>query len=154
VSHDRAFLDHVVTGTLVFEGNGWVGEYVGGYTDWLGYAQQQREAQKSQTPPRAEPPKRAIVPSADKPVGKSKKMSMKEQRELADLPAKIESLEAEQARLQATLSDPAFYQQPGSDFNATLTRFDTVTRELESCYGWWEVLEARAAQSASTPNRR
>jgi ATP-binding cassette subfamily F protein uup len=144
VSHDRAFLDHVVTGTLVFEGNGRVGEYVGGYSDWLRYAQRQRDAEKTHAPPKAQAPKPVKPPPAATPTGKSRTMSMKEQRELADLPAKIESLEAEQSRLQAALSDPAFYQQPGSDFNATLGRLDTLTRELETCYARWEALEALA----------
>ena len=62
----------------------------------------------------------------------------------AGLPVKIESLEAEQAKLQATLSDPAFYQQPGSDFKATLARLETITKELATCYARWESLEAQA----------
>jgi ATP-binding cassette subfamily F protein uup len=145
VSHDRAFLDHVVTGTLVFEGNGRVREYVGGYTDWLRYAkQQQRDAQKAEAPPKAQAPKQKIVLTTDKPSAMSKKMSMKEQRELTELPAKIESLETEQARLQATLGDPAFYQQAGSDFKATLARLETITKELAACYARWESLEAQS----------
>jgi ATP-binding cassette subfamily F protein uup len=156
VSHDRAFLDHVVTGTLVFEGNGLVREYVGGYTDWLHYSKQQREKQKSSAPPKAATPKPAIAPAVEKPVqskpaAKSKQLKVKEQRELAELPAKIESLEAEQAKLQATLSDPAFYQQAGSDFKATLARLETLTKELAACYARWELLET---QGAFTPNPR
>ncbi|MBI3603193.1 MAG: ATP-binding cassette domain-containing protein [Nitrospirae bacterium] len=143
VSHDRAFLDHVVTGTLVFEGNGQVREYVGGYTDWLHYSQQQREVRKGPAPPKAETPKPATTPPADKPAAKSKQLKVKEQRELAELPVKIESLEAEQARLQASLSDPAYYQQPGSDFKATLARLETITKELTACYARWETLEAQ-----------
>jgi ABC transport system ATP-binding/permease protein len=149
VSHDRAFLDHVVTGTLVFEGGGRVLEYVGGYTDWLRYQQERLAVQKAEAPPNAQPSKPARLqaaapPSKPKKMSMPKKMSQKDQRELAGLPAKIESLEAEQTRLQAALSDPAFYQRPGSDFNATLGRLDTLTRELESCYARWETLEALA----------
>ena len=144
VSHDRAFLDHVVTSTLVFEGHGRIGEYVGGYTDWLRYAQQQLAAQKTEPPPRAGRPKSARVTSADKPGGKNKKPTMKEQRELAELPSKIESLEAEQSRLHATIGDPAFYQQPGPEITAALARLETLTRELEACYARWEILEAQA----------
>ena len=150
VSHDRAFLDHVVTGTLVFEGNGIVREYVGGYTDWLRYQQERREAQKAEAPPKVAAPKPVIKSSVEKPNGKSKKMTMpkkmsqKDQRELAELPAKIEALEAEQAALQASLSDPAFYQQPGSDFKATLAKLEAITAELTACYARWEALEAQA----------
>ncbi len=151
VSHDRTFLDHVVTSTLVFEGNGRVGEYVGGYSDWLHYTQQ-LAAEKAALPPRTNRPKPAPIVSSEKPTGKSKKLSVKEQRELTELPAKIESLETEQARLQATLSDPAFYQQPGSDFKATLARVETITKELATCYARWESLEAQAVgQKALRP---
>jgi len=149
VSHDRAFLDHVVTGTLVFEGDGQVREYVGGYTDWLHHTQQHQNDAKVPAPPKARAPKPAITPPAGKPAAKGKKMSMKEQRELAELPAKIELLEAEQARLQATLNDPAFYQQPGSDFKATLARLESITNELAAGYARWEVLEAQAQAAAA-----
>jgi ATP-binding cassette subfamily F protein uup len=154
VSHDRAFLDHVVTGVLVFEGDGRVGEYVGGYSDWLRYSKERLAEEKAAATPKVDLSKPLPSPSA-KPQKMSmpKKMSQKEQRELADLPAKIESLEAEQARLQTALSDPAFYQHAGSDFKGTLATLETVTRELEVCYGRWETLEARAAQATSTSNR-
>jgi ATP-binding cassette subfamily F protein uup len=157
VSHDRAFLDHVVTGTLVFEGNGQVKEYVGGYTDWLHFQQERLAEEKAQAVPKPQPPKQQIEVITDTPAPKSKQMSMpkkmsqKEQRELAELPAKIEALEAEQAKLQASLSDPAFYQQPGSDFNATLAKLEAITRELAACYARWETLEARAQSCLSTP---
>jgi ATP-binding cassette subfamily F protein uup len=159
VSHDRAFLDHVVTGVLVFEGEGKVGEYVGGYSDWLRYSQERLAAKKAEAAPRAKPPEpMSAVPAAKpihdkavqgKPTAKSKQLKQKEQRELAELPAKIESLEAEQAKLQATLSDPTFYQQPGSDFKATLARLETITKELAACYARWETLEAQAQAMAA-----
>jgi ATP-binding cassette subfamily F protein uup len=152
VSHDREFLDHVVTSTLVFEGNGRVGEYVGGYTDWLRYAKQQRVVQKPPSPPKAQAPKQKIISTTDKsfdvaqakPNGKSKKMSLKDQRELAELPAKIESLEAEQARLHATLGDPVFYRQHGPEVTAALARLDALNKELAVCYARWERLEAQS----------
>jgi len=148
VSHDRAFLDHVVTGVLVFEGNGRVGEYVGGYSDWLRYSKDRLAIEKSAAAqPKVVEPKPAPSPAA-KPQTKPKKMSQKEQRELAELPVKIETLEAEQARLQASLSDPAFYQQSGSDFKATLAKLEAITAELTACYARWETLEAQAF----TPN--
>lgn len=149
VSHDRAFLDNVVTSTLVLEGNGRIEEYVGGYTDWLRYSQQKLAAQKTEPPPQTKTPKPTRLSSnaslAEKRSGKNKKLSFKEQRELSELPYKIESLEAEQSRLHATLGDAAFYQQPGPEITAMLTRVETLTKEVESCYARWEILEAQAA---------
>jgi len=136
VSHDRAFLDNVVTSTLVFEGGGHIGEYVGGYSDW--WRQRKRKA--------ASPPGKPPGPStATRPVdkaGKPRKLSYKDQRELASLPQKIESLEAEQAALQDKISAPAFYQQPQGDMTTVLERLETVIAELEACYARWEVLES------------
>jgi ATP-binding cassette subfamily F protein uup len=139
VSHDRAFLDNAVTSTLVFEGGGRIGEYVGGYTDWL----RQRSAPvpvKSEAA-RAKAPRPA--PAADKPGAKSRKLSHKEQRELQDLPAKIETLEAEQSRLQDAASQASFYQQPPDDIAATLARLQSVTAELKKYYARWEALESQ-----------
>jgi ATP-binding cassette subfamily F protein uup len=139
VSHDRAFLDNAVTSTLVFEGGGRIGEYVGGYADWL----RQRSAPvpvKSEAA-RAKAPRPA--PAADKPGAKSRKLSHKEQRELQDLPAKIETLEAEQSRLQDAASQASFYQQPPDDIAATLARLQSVTAELKKYYARWEALESQ-----------
>jgi ATP-binding cassette subfamily F protein uup len=137
VSHDRAFLDNAVTSTLVFEGDGRIGEYVGGYTDWLRY-------QQDVATPKAEAPvvKAANAPSAEKAGGKSRKLSYKEQQELKALPGKIESLEAEQARLQATAGDAGFYRQSAQEIAATLARLDSATQELKACYTRWEALES------------
>ena len=134
VSHDRAFLDHAVTSTLVFEGGGRIGEYVGGYSDWL----RQRPAAVAPKPdaPRAAKP----VPVA--PAGKPRKLSYKEQQELKALPGKIEALEAEQSQLQAAVSTAGFYQQPGEKIAATRARLETVTQELVACYDRWEALES------------
>jgi ATP-binding cassette subfamily F protein uup len=136
VSHDRAFLDNAVTSTLVFEGGGRVGEYVGGYTDWL---RQKKPAPKSESVARAGKPATAT----ETPRAKSRKLSYKDQRELEALPGKIEALEAEQSRLQASVSHPGFYQQPGEAIAATLARLQTVTAELEECYARWETLESQ-----------
>jgi ATP-binding cassette subfamily F protein uup len=143
VSHDRAFLDHVVTSTLVCEGGGTIGEYVGGYTDWLRY-QQNQLASMPESSPRVSTSTPAAKPSTEKPGVKSKKLSFNEQRELNDLPKQIESLEAEQAQLHATISEAAFYQQPGEAVTATLARLESVTGELAACYARWEALEAQA----------
>ncbi|MBT8117320.1 MAG: ATP-binding cassette domain-containing protein [Gammaproteobacteria bacterium] len=136
VSHDREFLDNVVTSTLVFEGDGRIGEYVGGYSDWL--RQQQPVAQAAGKRPAAKP---AI--SRDKSAGKSNKLSYKDQRELDALPGQIESLETEQADLQQAVSDPGFYQQAQETVKIALARLEAVNGELETCYERWEALEAQ-----------
>jgi ATP-binding cassette subfamily F protein uup len=137
VSHDRAFLDNVVTSTLVFEGDGLIGEYVGGYSDWL----RQRETKYAPTAKAATP---AARPVTEKIVttGKPKKLSYKDQRELEALPARIEALETEQAELQEAINVSGFYQQEGDAVEATLARLESVGNELETCYGRWETLEA------------
>jgi ATP-binding cassette subfamily F protein uup len=153
VSHDRAFLDHVVSSVLVFEGNGKIGEYVGGYTDWLNYSQQRLAEEKTEASLRTKPAKPANASSsgpssatrAEIPVEKNKKLTFKEQKELHELPSKIESLEAELSRLHATLADAAFYQKPGPEITATLARVEALTKELEVRYARWEILEAQAA---------
>lgn len=138
VSHDRAFLDNAVTSTLVFEGGGRVGEYVGGYTDWLRQRPAPVPAKTEAT--RAKAPKPA---SAAKARGaKSRKPSYKEQREIETLPAKIESLETEQSRLQTAASQPSFYQQPPDDIAATLARLEAVCQELDVAYRRWTALES------------
>ena len=106
VSHDRAFLNNVVTSTLVLEGEGRVGEYVGGYDDWL----RQRSPESPEKAGKA-----AARPEKPRPVRERRPtLSFKEQRELEALPPRIESLEAEQAALVQTLSDPSFYRQGGA----------------------------------------
>ncbi len=149
VSHDRAFLDHVVTSTLVFEGGGRIGEYVGGYTDSLRY-QQANLALASQAQPRAVDQIQAIPRSTENRDGRIKKLSFKEQRELTDLPSKIESLESELATLHAAISEAAFYQQSPEAITATLTRLDAVAKELETCYARWEALETQATGADQT----
>src|SRR3569832_1070207 len=137
VSHDRAFLDNVVTGTLVFEGGSRVNEYVGGYSDWLRY--RQAAAARAAAPS----PVKNTAPSApaSTPRAKARKHTFNEQRELAALPAKIEALEAEQAALQTQTNDPLFYKKSRDEIGAMLARVDAVERELEACYARWAVLE-------------
>ncbi|MBI3898334.1 MAG: ATP-binding cassette domain-containing protein [Gammaproteobacteria bacterium] len=145
VSHDRTFLDNVVTSTLVFEGDGRVGEYVGGYEDWQRY-KASRPSARAQAPRSASVT--AVVTASASP-SKPRKLSYKEQRELETLPAKIESLEAEQVRLHAAVADAGFYQQSGEKIAATLTRLEAITSELEFCYSRWEILESQIAAPGS-----
>lgn len=139
VSHDRAFLDNVVTGCLVFEGEGRIGDYVGGYSDWLRY-QQDAVARKSEETARLKTP--AVAAAPQKPAAKPRKLSFNDQRELDALPAKIAALEAEQAELQARMNDVEFYKQGRDDVAASLARVAALGGELEWCYARWETLEA------------
>jgi ATP-binding cassette subfamily F protein uup len=146
VSHDRAFLDNVVTSTLVFEGDGRIGEYVGSYSDWL---RQRREApqETGSTPATPEPERPSSSSAAAKPAVKPKKLSYKDQRELDALPTHIQALEAEQARLHETVNGVGFYQRPPDEVGATLDRLETLARELETSYARWEILEAQSSAS-------
>jgi len=132
VSHDRAFLNNVVTGSLVFEGQGLIREYAGGYDDWL---RQRQQPATDTTPPatgRKEKPRlKAAGP---------RKPSFKEKRELEELPGRIEALEAEQKQLYATLADPAFYQESGDRTARIKKRLHEVEQEMEAAYARWEEL--------------
>src|SRR5690606_39424220 len=124
VSHDRAFLDNVVTSTLVFEGEGRVREYVGGYQDWLRQGGSPRllgveESRESKPAVKAEP---APAPVAEPVAAPRRKLSYKEQRELEALPGQIEALEEEQAALQRETAEPSFYQRPAEETRAALAR--------------------------------
>jgi len=136
VSHDRAFINDVVTSTLVFEGSGRVEEYVGGYDDWLRQSKNKREA----TPAPARVEEKPVVMTALKE--KPKKLSFKEQKELDDLPKRIEELDAEQQKLVAVMADPAFYRESGKKVTETTARLATVEKELAAVYKRWDELEA------------
>jgi len=136
VSHDRTFLDNVVTSTLVFEGQGVIGEYVGGYADWERQRAEQVAADRPAQKPADKSPPVEVAAAA-----RAKKLSYKDQRELEALPARIEALEVEQATLQASINDAAFYRQSQDTVSATLARLDAVVAELEQCYARWAELE-------------
>ncbi|HEY0944039.1 MAG TPA: ATP-binding cassette domain-containing protein [Opitutaceae bacterium] len=147
VSHDRAFLDEVVTSTLVFEGDGRIGDYVGGYSDW----QQElaKQAAASVRPATAAIPASPAAGASPKPAAKARKLTNKEQRELEDLPARIETLETEQAGITAQLGDPALYQRDPAAAPALKARLIALEHELGEAYARWEELEAvRTASSA------
>jgi ABC transport system ATP-binding/permease protein len=138
VSHDRAFLNNLVTSTLAFEGDGKVREYVGGYDDWL----RQRPAATSETP--ADTRRTSAKPTTPTPVRNAPKRSYKEQRELEQLPVRIETLEQSMNTLQAQLADPAFYRQDAEAIAATRAQLDALGAELQAAYARWEALEAQA----------
>jgi ABC transport system ATP-binding/permease protein len=127
VSHDRAFLDNVVTSTLVFEGEGQINEYVGGYSDWV----RQRKVA----------PKIPVTAVAAAVTPKARRMSYKDQRELAELPGKIQVLEAEQAQLTTLISDPELFQRDKNGAAAALKRLETLSSELERAYARWDALD-------------
>jgi ATP-binding cassette subfamily F protein uup len=161
VSHDRTFLDHVVTSTLVFEGHGRIQEYAGGYVDWL---RQRGEL---------EPPGTLAVPVspgalADRAVtGRAApappprvggggtggrdprpspvtRLSHKERRELDVLPARIEALEAEQRALIAAVAAPEFYKEPAATITGALARLDEIRSQLDDLYARWDALDSRS----------
>jgi ATP-binding cassette subfamily F protein uup len=134
VSHDRAFLNNVVTSTLVLEGQGRVGEYVGGYDDWL----RQRRATAS---PLAE--KKSPDPARRQSPGTSRRsLSYREQRELDALPERITALEAKQRDLYEAMSHASFYQKQGKEIAEARNRLEALEREMEDAYQRWEALEA------------
>jgi ATP-binding cassette subfamily F protein uup len=150
VSHDRTFLDNVVTSTLVFEGNGVVREYVGGYEDWL----RQRPLPPEPVSPK---PKSVGVPAGQAGAASGggtapKKLSYREQREFEELPGRIDALEAEQRNLNTAIQDPLFYTKPADDIRASLARLDALGAELAAAYGRWDELDARATRSTPAPS--
>jgi ATP-binding cassette subfamily F protein uup len=143
VSHDRAFLDNVVTSTFVFEGDGRVQEYVGGYEDWV----RQRLAEKSAATRKSRASETANVPpekpKTTKIVVKPRKLSFKEQRELDALPASIDALETEQRALAARIAAPEFYKEGAEAIKQALARTEALPVELARVYARWAELDAR-----------
>ncbi|MGH8021785.1 MAG: ATP-binding cassette domain-containing protein, partial [Opitutaceae bacterium] len=145
VSHDREFLDNVVTSTLVLEGGGRVGDYVGGYSDGL----KQKETASASAPRSATAPARTSLDrGAPAKTEKPRKLNNRECRELDELPARIEKLETEQAALTEKLADPAFYQAAASDAPAVKSRLEALEAELATAFARWEELEALRAGDA------
>ena len=138
VSHDRAFVDNVATSTLAFEGDGRVFEYVGGYTDWL----RQRRSPAAALVAVAPQARSAARPAAP-PARVLAKLGYKEQRELEQLPARIETLERLQRELNEQLSQPEFYKRAAADQASVQIRLAEVAAELTAAYARWENLEAR-----------
>jgi ATP-binding cassette subfamily F protein uup len=135
VSHDRHFLDQVVTSTLVFEGNGAVNEYIGGYADWL------RQRQPSETLS-----VRAVNGCATtraRPAHSGGKLGYLQQRELEQLPGKIEQLEAQVAELHSRMTEQEFYRLPGETIVAERQRLASLEADLQDAYRRWEALECQ-----------
>ncbi|HUH91121.1 MAG TPA: ATP-binding cassette domain-containing protein [Lysobacter sp.] len=142
VSHDRDFLDNVVTSTLVMEGDGRVGEYVGGYTDWL---RQRRVPDAEATGGKSNSmPVSPIAAAATTPTKPKRKLGYKEARELEKLPAQIEALEARLAGMTAEMNEPAFYQRDSAAITAHTTALADVQAELDAAYARWAELDSDA----------
>ncbi len=131
VSHDRAFLNNIITSTLVLEGEGKVKEYAGGYDDWL----RQRKVEDAVT-------KQAATPKPKRVKEKSVKLTYKQKQELEALPGKIETLELQIAALHEKMADPSFYKQDSETIAATNIELAELDTELKQAYNLWEQLAA------------
>ncbi|NKB77685.1 MAG: ATP-binding cassette domain-containing protein [Gammaproteobacteria bacterium] len=138
VSHDRKFMDNVITSTFSFDGNGAISEYVGGYSDWLRQTSIKQE-NKSTHNPKTNPPPTVVskIPQPEK-----KKLSYNDQRELAELPEKIDNLEKKQATLTETISEANFYQRPQEEVSHTLQELKEISETLEQYYERWAELDS------------
>lgn len=131
VSHDRTFLDNVVTSTLVFEGKGKITEYIGGYQDWL---RQKPISNELKQKPSSEKQEKITQE-------KLQKLSYKQQQELNELPKKIQQLEQEQAHLHQAIADPKFYQQDADEITKVMNQVKEIEQTLTLAYQRWEELE-------------
>jgi ATP-binding cassette subfamily F protein uup len=134
VSHDREFLDNVVTSTVAFEGCGLWREYVGGYADWL------RQTKAAEPPPAANTP-----PKPERAAPRQLRLGFKEKRELRDLPDMIAKLEAEKQSLFALMSAPGFYATRGDEIARVREQVAAVEAGIHEAYARWMELETRAA---------
>ncbi len=135
VSHDRSFLDNVVTSTLAWEGGGQWREYIGGYEDWL------RQQKSAAAPPAARPARPKPAPA----TAPSRRIGFKEKRELGELPGRIESLEAERRNLYTLMASPEFYATRGDEVASATQQLATVEGEIQKAYARWMELETLMA---------
>jgi ABC transport system ATP-binding/permease protein len=133
VSHDREFLNNIVTSTIVFEGDGRLVEYVGGYDDWL-------RQRKPEEPARTE---KAVRPEKPRTrLERPRILTFKEKKELEALPGLIESLEAEREGIYESLADPDFYRQEGNRVPESEARIREIENEITAAYERWDILES------------
>ena len=142
VSHDRAFLDNVVTSVLAFDGDGVISEHVGGYSEWWEYHQAQEEQQRRKTS--AKPSATGKKPAS--PAQKQRKLSYREKSELEALPETIAALEKEQAELTARVNEPDFFRLPHAETRPVLDRLNEANAELEQSYTRWDELDSLAGK--------
>lgn len=132
VSHDRAFMDNIVTRTLAFEGNGKITEYMGGYKDWLEHA------------PKIVSEKPKVAAVVNQKPKKQVTLNLNEKKELAGLPAKVEKLEKQQQLLFAQMAEPNFYEQSSDKVSIVTDKLKKVEQEIQQVYVRWDELESSA----------
>lgn len=145
VSHDREFLDNVVTQVIAFEGNGKLCEYIGGYEDWIRAKQFEdniRQEKILSKQSEVSPISSSKAPKAPRP----KKLSYQEARELEALPGKIDALEQEQANITLRLSQPTIYRDYPDEAKALQARVTVIEKELTDCLARWEELESKSVE--------
>jgi ATP-binding cassette subfamily F protein uup len=135
VSHDREFLDNVVSSTLVLEGHGKIGEYVGGYTDWL------RQRPSALAPSIKSLENKTVAAAAAPVVEAKRKLSYKDARELEQLPKRIETLEADIAARSEAMNDPEFFRQDNAALTKANEALSKLQAELDSAYARWAELD-------------
>jgi ABC transport system ATP-binding/permease protein len=145
VSHDREFLDNVVTQVIAFEGNGLLREYVGGYADWMLAKEQAKNSVTPEVHNKADESTKKHKSMLSSPA---KKLSYQESRELAALPDKIATLEQEQVSIMQSLNDPAFYRDNLEEAKALQRRFSEIEKDLINCLERWEELESKSGKIA------
>jgi ATP-binding cassette subfamily F protein uup len=139
VSHDRDFLDNVVTSTIVMEGDGRIGEYVGGYTDWL---RQRSVADPAPIAAAKNAPAAAGAGALVATPAPKRRLGYKDARELELLPARIEALESRLAGMALRMNEPAFYQRDAAAIAADNATLAALQRELDGSYARWAELES------------
>ncbi len=137
VSHDRAFLNNVVTSTIALEGEGEINEYPGGYDDWLSQ-RKEKITEPKQKVAKVDSQEKIVKPKTIKP----RKLSLKEIDELAKIPSKIEDLENKQEELYSLMADPAFFKKPPEEISAMKSKIEKVEDELLGIFKRWEILES------------
>ncbi len=144
VSHDRSFLDRVVTSLLVLDGKGEVREFVGGWTDWEEWKRQHDTSVSASNSRKTAKPtsKDEIVATVVGAPSKKKRLSYKDQREFDELPAKLESLESQKSELEALVADPTFYERHQDEIKKTLSDLQSISEAIEATYSRWEELES------------
>ncbi len=135
VSHDRAFLNNLVSSILVFEGDGQINEYVGGYDDWL------KQRKQDKIKPQGNSEKRGLK-KPERKQGTPRKLTYRENRELEDIPGLIESLEQKHSDIFERLSNPAFYKKESAEIVSAKEELESLEIEIEKAYRKWETLDA------------
>ncbi len=141
VSHDRTFLNNVVTSTLVFE-DGQVNEYVGGYDDWQAALRRRQEQNAAPVAKQAKGKSSTKNGASAQTAADRRKLSYKDQRELDQLPQQIEKLEAAIEEFHRAMGEPAYYQQSGEKIAAEAAKLADLEESLAKAYARWEELEA------------